>query len=273
MTTRFVHALFAAGVENPALITRWREQPALLRDYGIEPGTVDLDALWKFAGLTAKIRHRGLREQLPATFRLLSVTGLEVEVFAAHASARAERDLPLATTNEVRARDLIAFLDGWLDRRDPMHALVWDLIRHERALIELGRRAPAVGSSPNLRSPVRGAGPVATAAAVPRIQGDILLHQMTSDPRRLTAALQERFPELGALPRGPGFHCYWRAEGSPQIAILQLDQLGYRTLALVDGARSAAGVYAGLGGTGRPNPTFLRKLDELETVGVIAFAT
>jgi len=273
MTTRFVHALFAAGVENPALITRWREQPALLRDYGIEPGTIDLEALWKFAGLTAKIRHRGLREQLPATFRLLSITGLEVDVFAAHASARAERDAPLATTNEVRARDLIAFLDGWLDRSDPMHALLWDLIRHERALVELGRRAPAVGSSPHLRSPVRGTALAATAAAIPRVQGDIVLHQMTSDPQTLTAALQDRFPELGALPRGPGFHCYWRAEDTPQIAILQLDQLGYRMLALVDGTRSAAGVYVGLGGTGRPNPTFLRKLDELETLGVISLVT
>src|SRR3954471_7193895 len=132
----------AAAVGNPALIERWRAEPALLRAYGVEPGTVDLDALWKFAALTIKMQHKALREQLPATFRMIGLAGLEVALFAAFASERAERGVRFATTTEARAADLMSFLGGWLDRSDPIHALVWDVIRHERALARLGRSAP-----------------------------------------------------------------------------------------------------------------------------------
>lgn len=270
MTTRFVHAMTAAAVEDPALIAQWRAEPGLLRAYGVEPHTVDLDALWRFAGLTVKLRHKALRDQLPATFRMISLAGLDAELFAAYASERAARGLALAATTEGRADDLMAFLGGWLDRSDSTHALLWDLIRHERALARLGRSAPAVGSSPNLPSPLHITRPPPTANAVPRVIGEIVRHEMTSDPRAITSALAAREPALDAIPRTPGFLCYWRAEGSPQVAILRLDELGYYALGLVDGVRTAAGVYLGLGGKGRPHATFLRLLGELATLGVIA---
>lgn len=270
MTTRLGHALTAAAVANPALIAQWRAEPALLRAYGVEPGTVDLDALWRFAALTIKLRHKALRDQLPATFRMIDLAGLDVDLFAAYASERAARGLPFATTIEGRADDLMSFLASWLDRSDSVHALLWDVIRHERALARLGRSAPAVGSSPNLPSPLHITRPPPTASAVPRVLGEIVRHEMTSDPREITSALSARIPELAAIPRTPGFLCYWRAEGSPQVAILRLDELGYYALGLVDGVRTAAGVYLGLGGKGRPHTTFLRLLGELATLGVIA---
>jgi hypothetical protein len=270
VTTRFVHAMTAAAVENPALIAQWRAEPELLRAYGVEPSTVDLDALWKFAGLTIKVRHKALRDQLPATFRMIGLAGLEVELFAAYASEHAARGVPFPATTEARAADLMTFLGGWLDRSDSVHALLWDVIRHERALTRLGRSAPAVGSSPNLPSPLHVTRPPPTASAVPRVLGEIVRHEMTSDPRAVTSALNAPTPELAAIPRTPGFLCYWRADGSPQVAILRLDELGYYALGLVDGVRTAAGVYLGLGGKGRPHATFLRLLGELATLGVIA---
>ena len=78
MNARRVHAVLAAGVQNPALIEAWRRDPELLRGLGLDPAKVDLDALWKFAGLTLKVRHNGIREDLPLTFRLLHVTELAV---------------------------------------------------------------------------------------------------------------------------------------------------------------------------------------------------
>ena len=62
-TTARLHALVSAGIENPALIARWRADPELLRGHGIEPSMVDLESLWRFAGLTVKVRHHALRSR------------------------------------------------------------------------------------------------------------------------------------------------------------------------------------------------------------------
>ena len=64
-----VHAIVAAGLENPELLARWKREPESLRAYGVDPAAFDLDAIWKFAGLTAKVKHNGLRFDLPLTFR------------------------------------------------------------------------------------------------------------------------------------------------------------------------------------------------------------
>jgi len=68
MTASRVHAVIAAGLENPQLLERWQREPDLLRKCGVDPDKLDLNALWKFAGLTAKVRHAGqLRPRLPLT--------------------------------------------------------------------------------------------------------------------------------------------------------------------------------------------------------------
>jgi hypothetical protein len=277
MSIRSVRALLAAGVENPALIARWRDQPHLLRDYDVDPAAVDLDALWKFAGMTIKLRHKTLRDELPSTFRLISVAGLELELFAAYASDRAARNATLATHTDARILELIAFLDGWLDRSKPTHGLVWDLVRHEQALARFGKTAPAVGSSPRLPAVVpheaRGRAAVAPiSATVPRVTGEIILHEMSSDPRAITRALHTGTPALETIARAPGHLCYWRAEGSPQIAIVQLDPLGFRAVSLIDGKRTVAALAREVEGTARPGPALLRLLAELATVGLLSLS-
>src|SRR5262249_41294423 len=112
VNARRVHAVIAAGVQNPALIDAWRRDPSLLRELGLDPAEVDLDGLWKFAGLALKVRHNGIREDLPLTFRLLHVAELAVEAFASYAAERGEGRLG---DTEGRARDFVDFLEGWLD--------------------------------------------------------------------------------------------------------------------------------------------------------------
>lgn len=268
MSIQRIHAVVAAGVDNPGLITRWRAQPELLRGHGVEPSQIDLDALWRFAGLTVKVRHHALREELPASFRLMNIAGLEIELFASYASERAAQGARLAPTTEGRTLDLLVFLEGWLDRDNTAHALLWDLIRHERALARLARTAPAVGSSPDLR---RGEPPTPPATdIVPRIRGAIVLHEMTSDPRVVACALDDGTPDLAAIPRTQSRACYWRTDAGPEVSILQLDELAFGALSLVDGKRTAAEIYRALGGGRRPPPDFLRILGELQTIGIIA---
>ena len=139
MTARQVHAVLAAGVDDPALLAGWEQDPERLRAHGIE--TIDLDAIRKFAGLTAKVRHNLLRDDLPLTFRLLNVAGLEIEVFAAYAAVRRK----FAATTAERIRDLVAFLDGWVDRERREHVLLWDLIRHEAAIGAVRASGPPSG--------------------------------------------------------------------------------------------------------------------------------
>src|SRR5947209_19627158 len=130
MASRF-HAIIAAGLENPDLLARWNERPELLRSYGVDPAAFDLGAIRKFAGLSAKVRHNGLRFHLPLTFRFLSLNGLEIEIFADYALHQAREGKPYASNTEERIVELVHFLLAWLDVNKPEQSLVWDLVRRD----------------------------------------------------------------------------------------------------------------------------------------------
>jgi hypothetical protein len=265
-----VHAVIAAGLENPQLLARWQREPDLLRSCGVEPDKLDLDALWKFAGLTAKVRHNGLRADLPLTFRLLNVAGLEIEVFAAYASFRAATGGHYAATSAARAQDLLTFLEHWLDLDRREHALLWDLLRYELALARLSRLAvpaPALSAVESLaRHQPR-------ATSVPRICGHIILHEMRCNPQLVGALLQEKSPRLGEVSFGPFHFCYWRRGAATEIHILQLDELGFYLLTLADGKHSAADISRSIGGSSRPARGLLKALGALATVGILTFAS
>jgi hypothetical protein len=263
-----VHAVIAAGLENPQLLARWQREPDLLRSCGVEPDKLDLDALWKFAGLTAKVRHNGLRADLPLTFRLLNVAGLEIEVFAAYASFRASEGGRYADTAAARAQELSTFLEHWLDFEKREHALLWDLLRYELALARLGRlAAPAsallAAESPAQRTP--------RAKSVPRVCGHIILHEMRCDPRLVGALLQEKYPRLDEVALSPFHSCYWRRDAAAEIYILQLDELGFYLLTLADGKRSTAELSRLVGGNSRPARGLLKALGELAALGILTF--
>jgi hypothetical protein len=265
MTARRVHAVLAAGLENPALIGRWRDDPRALTGQGEELGKLDLDSLRKFAGLAAKIRHNGIREKLPLTFRLMSVAKLEIDVFAAHAEDRARKGERFAPAIDDKIRDLVAFLGTWLDLDDVHHCLLWDLVRHEQALAELSQPPDAASTGAVAAGATR-----VTAGSRPRINGQTILYEMRSDPDAVRDRLYQSAPRLDDIDLGIKFFCYWRPDGADAIQILQLDELGYYLLGLIDGVRSVADLSAELGCGRRPGRPFLHALQQFAANGILS---
>ncbi len=268
MSARHVHAVMAAGLANPHLIERWQQEPTLLREYGLSPADIDLPALWKFAGLAVKVRHNGLRGDLPWTFRLLNVLGLEADIFASYGSFLAKTGTSLGNSSEARAHDLCAFLEGWLDGENPGHCLLWDLIRHELALMQLCKTSTP---DPFLQTlaPLDQGSPC--AATVPRICGTIVLHAMRCDPQTVIAALRHVSPPLHTLPREPVHLCYWRQASTSDIQILHVDELGFYLLSCSDGSVSAADLSRRLVGGRRVAPNLLNGLAQLREAGILSF--
>jgi len=270
MSASQVHAVIAAGLEDPTLLERWRREPDLLRKCGVDPASFDLDAIWKFAGLSTKVRHNGLRADLPLTFRLLNVAGLEIDVFASYAAHCAAEGKVYAATSDARSQDLLLFLEQWLDFDKHEHALLWDLMRHELALSRLGTVSRRTDFPV---CPGQAGMPVLRAASVPRLCGDIVLHEMRSDPRITGALLQQKNPNLNEVVLGEFYFCYWRG-AAEELFILEFDELGFYLLAMVngvDGARSAADLAHLISGRRRPSPALLGALSQLAAIGIIAF--
>jgi hypothetical protein len=263
MNARRVHAVLAAGIERPDLIAAWLDDPQRLRQHGMDPESVDLAALRKFAGLTLKVRHNGLREDWPLTFRLMSVAGLEIEVFTAYALFLASRRSPCAPTAQTRAHDLIAFLAQWLDRSRTDHSMLWDLVRHEEAM---ARFAASAGAEPH-ESALR---PTPTAASIPCIRGEVILHEMCCDPRSVAAALRQSTPPLEQVSLSEHRFCYWRP-ATGDVRMVEVDAFGYYVLGLVDGRRSVADLSRALGAGRRPGRPFLRLLSQLGAAGILQF--
>ena len=267
MNARRVHAVLAAGVENPTLIAKWRAEPSRLSRLGVDPACFDLDALWKFAGLTIKVRHNGVRQQLPGTFRLMAVAGLEIGLFADYAAFRNASGQRYAAATTQRIHDIVEFILNWIDMAVPVHALLADIVRHEHALV-------CLNTPPEIENHVAGKAASVTAlqpSAVAEICGRIALHEMHCDPLRLAAALRQAVPPLVDIPLVTRYCCYWRGDQQPEIAVLELDEFGYYLLSLVDGCRSVADLSQALGGRRRPTRRFTRSLAQLEDLGLLMF--
>jgi hypothetical protein len=263
-----VHAVIAAGLENPALLARWRQEPNLLRKCGVDPEGVDLDALWKFAGLTTKVRHNGLRGDLPLTFRLLNVAGLEIEVFASYASFQANEGRGYAPTAEARSRELSMFLEHWLDFDKREHALLWDLIRHEVTLARLRKTChnsdeATVDQAPVPRRP--------RSNSIPHLCGEVVLHELQSDPRVAEVILRQKRPRLDQVPLATFYSCYW-LRNAEELFTLELDELGFYLLSLIDGEKSLADLACMITGSRRPSRELLNAFAELATTGVVGFS-
>ena len=259
MSAGQVHAIIAAGLKEPGLLARWKEEPETLRQCGVDPDTVDLEALWKFAGLTTKVKHNGLRADLPLSFRLLNIAGLEIEVFGAYASFHAGKSF--GPTVQERIDDLLRFLGQWLDFDKREHALLWDLIRHEVALARLRKLELTTDGSVVQRRP--------RASSVPRVRGEIILHDMRSDPRLVETLLQQKQPKLERAPLGKFYFCYWRVNAE-DLYVLEMDALSFHLLSTINGKRSAAELSHLLTGTRKLPKGLLNSLAELAAVGIIA---
>ena len=267
MKANQAHAVIAAGLESPGLIALWQQEPERLHRCGVDPESFDFDRLQKFAGLTAKVRHNGLRTDLPLTFRLLNVAGLEIELFAAYAMFRATSGNGYADTIAGREQDLLNFMEGWLDPGRHSHLLLWDVVRYEFALTNLGKMN--LGSRASRMTTSR---KTSRAGSVPRVCGAIILHEMRCDPRTVGAILQEKTPQLDDVALGTYHFCYWRKDAGSEVHILQMDELGYYLLSLADGNTTTAELGRLISGGSRPAKGILTALDQLGDLGIISFA-
>lgn len=266
MKASSVHAVIAAGLNSPELITRWQQDPDQLRACGVEAESFDFEALQKFAGLTAKVRHNGLRLDLPLTFRLLNVAGLEIELFSAYATFRAASGNGYAETTSGRAQDLLHFMEHWLDFGRLEHVLLWDLMRHELALTQLASLKPTT-----CRKRPSSAARIPQPADVPRVLGSIALLEMRSDPQAVAAVLQEKAPRLNEVELATFNFCYWRGEAERAIHVLRLDELGFCLLALSDGSTSTATLSRMIMGDNRTSKGIAKALGQLAKLGVVDF--
>ena len=178
----------------------------------------------------------------------MHVTELAIDAFASYAAQRGEGRLG---DTEERARDFVDFLEGWLDLERTPHALLWDMVRHERALAQLARAAPD--------EPRRGAAGV-------QLRDGLVFHAMNSDPRAVAVLLREKSPRLDEIALEPCCVCYWR-EGD-EATVVRFDGSMHDLLALVDGERSAAQIHRALFGD-EPAPEFLHILGELAELGIL----
>lgn len=255
-----VHAVMAAGVDQPQLLERWMADSAQLRALGVQPEGFDLQALAKFAGLGVKVRHNPLRPMFPLGFRLMSVAAIEIDLFSAYALQRSREGRAFAVDMAQRARDLVAFVGGWHDPDIRSHALLWDALRYELAVAEL--RAPQAAAI------VR-----AGTSRAPRVRGDIALHELQSDPRVLGEVLHASAPELENVPLQPQAFCFWRAvddDDNGETSVIAIDALGQHLLSRIDGRRSAAALARELGGGRDAARAVAIALASLAAIGIVA---
>lgn len=266
MTARSVHSVLAAGVAKPNLIDLWRQHPQLLRDEGVDPDSIDLSALRKFAGLGAKVRHNALRQDLPLSFRLMHLAGLEIEIFSSYACYCAALNHAFAPTSQQRLRDLLAFLEHSLDSTRRDHALLWDIIRHENAISQLAKlpfSAADHGADSGSPRPAAGRTPV--------VCGEILLYEMRCDPQLLATALRQSSPPLTEVISETVYQSYWRSDRTGDIQLLRLDEFGYYALSGVDGEKTVTDLCLQLTGSSPPKSQFLKVLGQLGDVGILRF--
>jgi hypothetical protein len=260
-----VHAVMAAGVDQPQLLEQWMADAAQLRALGVAPEGFDLPALAKFAGLGVKVRHNPLRPMFPLGFRLMSVAAIEIDLFSAYALQRSREGRAFAVDMAQRARDLVAFVGGWQDPAIRAHTLLWDALRYELAVGQL--RAPQPGT---IGTPA--------ASRAPRIRGDIALHELQSDPRVLAEVLHASAPDLEDVPLQPQAFCFWHppersendADNIGDTSVIAVDALGHHLLSRIDGRRSAAALARELGGGRDAERAVSIGLDSLAAIGIVA---
>jgi hypothetical protein len=239
ISARRVHAVLAAAVDDPRVLERLQRRSALPGAGG--RGAIDLDfrRLRLFCGLTVKVRQNDVRLSLPLTFKLLDALKISIAFFASYARQAAELRKRNKKARADKIASIAAFLDGWLDRDDPAHALVRDMIRHERALIELRQDAAARAAQP-----LPPGGARVTPGTVLRRREGVVHHEMSCDVIALARALRARGRDLAAVPRGQ-FHYVHRWDARRGcVSADQVDELGFVLVDLANGRRSLGRIAA-----------------------------
>lgn len=237
-----VHAALAAAMANPALLEDWRNDPAALQDIGIDKGQTNLAQIRNFIGLVTKVRHNDLRTNLPLTFKLLDRAGLSISFFADYADKAvvlraAGRPTPAAKNEALRTA-----LGAWLDLADPVHSLIWDMLRHEQSILSL--RQDGQPASPGFPPARLGSGTIL------HHNGLVFHHEMTCHPSDVEAIMRRREARFEDIPRQRALYAYFADRQSGRIRISDVDEITSVMLDLADGTRSIGDMAATLRAAG-----------------------
>lgn len=265
MNPRNVYAVLAAGLNHPDMILRWQADPEFLRRSGLDPNLIDLGALWKFSGLAVKVRHNGLRPEFPLSFRLMKAAGLDINLFSSYATACSAKNHRYASGSLQRARDLIDFVEEWRDPNQTLHSLLWDMMRHEQALLEL--KAASLPASSDQMTPILSSN--LPGSGVLQVRGSLILHEMRHNPGDIESALLRRPIVLDQIPIDIHYYGYWRSSGTEKIQILDLDAFAFYTLGLSDGTITLSQMSVRFGGSNRLTQAFKRAIGHLAESGIL----
>jgi hypothetical protein len=252
-TASLAHSVIATGLADPERLRSWADDATRLEALGIDPTTIDLDALAKFAGLAEKVRHNRTRASLPLTFRLLTTLGLDIGLFRDYAQSPRKPGRGASPLDRVNA--LAEFVEDWA-RSDAEKTLVRDMIRHEHALTQLRSLGPVpdVPPHPPMRSDLA-------------TRGELLVRHLTIDPRQVVDVLRHQHPQPAAIERGSWTFVYQR-EPSAEIRLLQVDPAVGDLLMLAAGERSLTEL-AHLIRIDAEDPALFEVLDQLVDCGLL----
>ncbi|HEY5788212.1 MAG TPA: hypothetical protein VIT65_25940 [Microlunatus sp.] len=248
-----VHSVIASGLADPTRLRSWAADTTTLANLGIDPTTMDLEALSKFAGLGEKVRHNRTRAMLPMTFRLLHLLGLDIDLFRAYALSARNPGRGSAPLDRVDA--LAGFVEDWAGD-DTDRTLVRDMVRHEHALTHLQMMDPPVDDHRD---------PTTRPELTPT--GTLLVRQLSTDPQQLVEALRQQHPQLSQLDRGSWTFVYQRAAGHP-IRVLGVDPAVADLLLLVGDGVSMTSLAERLRSRA-DDPALVMALDQLVDAGLL----
>jgi len=220
----------------------------------------NLERIALFQAFIVKVKHNGVRDVLPLTFRLLSAAGEELAFYrgyaASYLSVRAAGPLELANQVELMAEHL-----GRFAKRcpNPAAANLDDVLAHELQMWRLRGDEPAPG--------------LQFVDDALSWRGRMELLRYRTDVARACAALAAKtFDPARDLVACEKILAYWRPPQSDAVESFEVDELTAALFSTVDGRRTVDDIAAGVAAMGLDQITrddVAEFFDELEERGFI----
>ena len=210
---------------DPVRLAREAAKPPAQRSAALRE--LDLDSLADFMGLTEKVRHNQVRGDLEMTFRLLRITGQEIQLFRDYAPTSLQRRARRLTSPTQRLDGLVEFTESWAGT-DPQRCLVRDVLRYEHTVARF-RRDTSVEED---REPA-----VLLTDSVLTHHGTIVAVDATCHPVAVLDALRAHEPDLQRIERQPYVLVYHRSPCG-RFRALEVEPGARALLDAVDGRSS-----------------------------------
>lgn len=242
MSGRQVHAVLAAAMADPSLLNSWRHGRDALSDFRIEE--LELEKMWRFCGLVTKVRHNDLRLELPLTFRLLDDFQLSIEAFAEYSIRAAALRRSGQNSKLAKCLTFTDFLEGWLDASSPPHLFIRDMVRHESAIMQL-----QTISSDSLVTQEQMNSQSVTLCSTPIHVMGFVFRELGCNPLAVGRTIYSGGDSL-SVARSQQFWGYCKQATNASIDIVELDELTFKLLCVIDGSLTLPEIAAALSQSG-----------------------